>query len=161
MTRHVRLAEPSDRDLLVEMMAAFYAESGTPFDAVQAGRAFEILLAANAEGTVWILERPGAAAGYAVLTTGFSMEYGGRDAFLDDLYVRREHRGLGLGRAAMEVVLEECRRRGVRALHLEVARDNSRAKELYRSLAFVDHGRQLMTLYLDDQSASAGDAPDG
>jgi ribosomal protein S18 acetylase RimI-like enzyme len=144
----IRPAGPGDRDTLVELMTEFYAETATPFDPDRTVRAFETLLGDASRGRAWILERYGSAAGYAVLAVGFSMEYGGRDAFLDDLFVREEHRGRGLGRAAMQAVLAECERRGVRALHLEVARDNTAAKELYRRFGFADHDRQLMTVRL-------------
>ncbi|UCG52935.1 MAG: GNAT family N-acetyltransferase [Candidatus Latescibacterota bacterium] len=148
MKRYARIAKPGDRDMLVKMMEEFYAESESPFDADQAAEAFENLLRDDSVGRVWLLEREGTAAGYVVLTVGFSMEFGGRDAFVDDLFVREEHRRYGLGRVAMKAVLDECKKRRVRALHLEVARENSAAKALYRRFGFVDHGRQLMTANL-------------
>jgi ribosomal protein S18 acetylase RimI-like enzyme len=39
---------------------------------------------------------------------------------------------------------------GVRALHLEVGRDNVPAQELYRRVGFVDTDRRLLTLKLAD-----------
>ena len=39
----------------------------------------------------------------------------------------------------------QCRAVGVRALHLEVERDNTNARALYRKVGFVDHDRYLMT----------------
>jgi len=134
-------------------MAEFYAESVTPFARHQSAQAFTEILTDEGVGLVWIFERGGSAAGYAVLTFGFSMEYGGRDAFLDDLFVREKHRGYGLGRAAMELVLDVCAKRGVRAVHLEVGRDNVAAKELYRRFGFVDHDLQMMTFRLTPHGA--------
>ncbi len=154
MTHRIRTAGPSDRDTLVELMREFYAESKTPFETGQTIRAFEKILRDDTLGRIWILERNGSAAGYAVLTFGFSMEYGGRDAFVDDLFVRVEHRCRGLGRAAMEAMMGECGKRGVRALHLEVARDNLAAKQLYRRFGFKDNDRQLMTVRLKSDDAA-------
>jgi GNAT superfamily N-acetyltransferase len=148
LSDNLRPADPADLDTLVDLMAEFYAESAAPFASEPAAWAFAAILADETLGRVWILELGGMAAGYAVLTFGFSMEYGGRDAFLDDLFVREPHRGCGLGRAAMEQVLDECARRGVRAVHLEVGRDNVPARELYRRFGFVDHDLQLMTFKL-------------
>jgi ribosomal protein S18 acetylase RimI-like enzyme len=82
------------------------------------------------------------------------MEYGGRGGFVDDLFVREAHRRSGLGRAAMAAVLEECRQRNIRALHLEVDRANSAAKALYRDLGFADHDRQLLTLNLSSKETN-------
>jgi ribosomal protein S18 acetylase RimI-like enzyme len=78
------------------------------------------------------------------------MEYGGRDAFIDDLFIRPAFRGKGLGRSALAEVRSAALSLGVRALHLEVGRDNSAAQALYRRAGFEDSGRQLLTLRLAD-----------
>ena len=142
----IRKAGTEDRDTLVRLMREFYAETRTPFDIAEAGRAFKALLADDRLGRIWILEREGSPAGYGVLTVGFSMEHGGGNGFLDDLFVREEHRGFGLGRSAMDAVLAECRTRGLRALHLEVAPDNTAAMNLYRRFGFTDNARRLWTM---------------
>jgi GNAT superfamily N-acetyltransferase len=41
--------------------------------------------------------------GYIVLAFGFSFETGGRNAFIDELYVAPEHRGKGIARRAREL----------------------------------------------------------
>jgi ribosomal protein S18 acetylase RimI-like enzyme len=146
VTHGIRPAGPGDRDILVDLMTEFYAETATPFDPDAAAPAFQTLLGDPGLGRAWIVESAGAAVGYAVLAMGFSLQFGGRDAFLDDLFIQRGHRGRGLGRAAVRAVLDECASRGVRALHLEVARDNLAAKELYRRFGFADHGFQMMTV---------------
>jgi ribosomal protein S18 acetylase RimI-like enzyme len=87
-------------------------------------------------------------AGYVVLTVGFRMEYGGLDAFVDDLFVRPDFRRKGFGRAALATLLAECERRGVRAVHLEAGRDNHPAKALYGRFGFRDNDRQLLTVRL-------------
>jgi ribosomal protein S18 acetylase RimI-like enzyme len=68
-------------------------------------------------------------------------------ALLDlmELFVSPSHRGRGLGRRALEEIDEACRELGVRALHLEVEKDNFPAAELYRQRGFEDHDRRLMT----------------
>jgi ribosomal protein S18 acetylase RimI-like enzyme len=142
----VRFATLDDVDPLVRMMGEFYAETSTPFAAGRVRGSFERLVQEPALGRVWIVEEgDGSPAGYVVLTLGFSMEFGGIDAFVDDLFLRPGHRGRGLGSALLDEVLAECRRRGVRALHLEVARENTAARELYRKFGFVNHDRILMT----------------
>ena len=52
-------------------------------------------------------------------------------AFLDDFYVRPVHRGRGVGSAAIALLLEQARQLGVRAVHLEVGRDNAAAQAVY------------------------------
>jgi GNAT superfamily N-acetyltransferase len=126
-------------------MEEYYAEAGLSMEREEAAASFSRLLREPARGVVWMIEADGGPAGYAVLTLGFSVEYGGLDAFVDDLFVRREHRRQGRARAALEALLEECRRRGVRAVHLEVVPGNEPARALYERLGFRSHGRQLWT----------------
>jgi ribosomal protein S18 acetylase RimI-like enzyme len=86
--------------------------------------------------------------GYAVLLFGYSLEYRGRDAFVDDVYLAPARRGRGLGRTVLEQVESAARELGVRALHLEVERENAAAQALYRRRGFRDTERLLMTKIL-------------
>jgi ribosomal protein S18 acetylase RimI-like enzyme len=145
MNPAIRLATVNDIEELMRMMMEFYAETGTPI-ADSSRDAILQLLRDESLGRIWMLTADDAFVGYAVLTFGFSLEYGGSDAFIDDLYIRSGYRGKGLGRIAMETLLEESNRLRIRALHLEVNRDNDAAKRLYQKFGFVDHNRQLMTV---------------
>lgn len=145
MDAPIRLATPADLGALLALMQAFYDESDYPLDGAQARAAFEHLLADEGHGRVWIAERDGEAVGYAVLTLGFAMEYYGRDGFLDDLYLAPAARGQGLGTKLVDAVEREARALGVRALRLEVGRDDHRAKALYAARGFRDDDRQLLT----------------
>jgi ribosomal protein S18 acetylase RimI-like enzyme len=130
MSSAAREATLEDVPLLVDLMGEFYAESNTPFDPEQAANAFSHLLREPTRGAVWVLQHGGEPAGYVVLCIGFSLEFGGLDGFVDDLFVRRDYRRQGLGRQALTILFDEGRRRGVRVIHLEVGRDNHAAKDL-------------------------------
>jgi ribosomal protein S18 acetylase RimI-like enzyme len=71
-------------------------------------------------------------------------EYGGRDGFIDDLYLIPEARGRGWGRLVIDFALSEATRLGIRTLHLEVEVNNDPAHSLYRSAGFEETGRRLM-----------------
>ncbi len=49
--------------------------------------------------------------------------------------------GLGIGRALTEACIECARKAGYLQLELEVVADNRRAAELYRSIGFIEYGR--------------------
>ena len=140
-----RPAEAPDVAALMPMIRALCDLDGAPFDERAVGRALAQVLADESLGRVWLIEWGGERAGYLVLTFGFSLEFGGRDAFIDELYVREEFRGRGLGRRAIELAERACRERGVGSLHLEVERANTAAQELYRRSGFRDHDRYLLT----------------
>lgn len=150
MTVAFRTARAEDIELILAMMRRFYALDAYPFDEVQARGVVLALIKDAAYGRIWLIEAAGACIGYVVLTLGYSLEYLGRDAFVDELYLEPEHRGKGVGTSALQCVEAECRRLGIRALHLEVERTNHAAQALYRKWAFQDQDRLLMTKHLSD-----------
>ena len=133
-----------DLDTLVGLMRDFYREDGDPFLEHESRAAFATLLATPSWGTVWLAERDTVALGYVALTLGFSMEFGGRDAFIDDLYVVPSNRGQSIGRALIAACERTCRDLGIRALHLAV-RPTNRAGSLYQRLGFRYQAHHLMT----------------
>jgi GNAT superfamily N-acetyltransferase len=147
-----REAAPDDADAIALLMRQYYAEAGYRFDDVDSRAALERLLADPGLGRVLVAQDTAGAVGYVVTTFGFSLEYRGRDAFVDELFVLPSHRGRGLGAAALKLVEQFCREVGVRALHLEAERDNPGAQLLYRGAGFVDHDRRLMTKLLGQRN---------
>lgn len=92
----------------------------------------------------WIVRVAARAVGYLVITLGYSIEYEGRDGFIDELYLARDVRGRGLGKALVEFALTRAAELDIRTLHLEVERDNQKAHRLYRVAGFEETGRRLM-----------------
>src|SRR4051794_38171768 len=95
----MKRAFSNDIQQLVTMMGEFYAEGGYPLNLDRAAEAFAPLLADDRLGCVWFIQTDGQEVGYVVLTLCYSMEYGGLNAFVDDLYVRLPFRRTGLGTA--------------------------------------------------------------
>jgi diamine N-acetyltransferase len=144
----VRAAQPDDIPRLVDLMTEFYAEAGFSLPAAPAARTFARLLDEPALGRAWVMEHDSLPVGYVVLTVSFSMEYGGLQGFVDDLFVRRPYRGGGLGTAALGEVRQMCATLGLRALHVEVDPANETARHVYRRSGFEESGRLLLTLPL-------------
>ncbi|MSQ48522.1 MAG: GNAT family N-acetyltransferase [Deltaproteobacteria bacterium] len=140
-----RVATRADLDSLLPLVRAYYEFDHLAFDEGIARTALGNFIDDPTFGRVWLIYDEAEAIGYLVLTLGYSLEYGGRDAFIDEVYIRAEYRGHGIGRQAMAFAETQCRAVGVRALHLEVERDNTNAHALYRKVGFVDHDRYLMT----------------
>lgn len=146
----MRPASLEDIPRLVALMTEFYAESATPLDPARAAEAFAALLADDSLGRVWLIQAGPDEVGYVVVTFSYSMEFGGPNAFVDDLFIQSAFRGAGLGTAALKELTAFCAERGVRALHLETGRDNAPAHALYRRAGFKITDRQLLTLVLSD-----------
>jgi ribosomal protein S18 acetylase RimI-like enzyme len=154
MTNSTKLATSADIEELVNLMTEFYAEFGYELNDKLSRQAFSDLIENCELGEVWLLRHNNQTVGYIVLTVGFSMEYGGRDAFVDDLFIRSKYRRLGLGSLGVDTLLTECLRRGVRAVHLEVGRYNKPAKKLYTKFGFHDNDRQLLTVRLKEETTT-------
>ncbi|HKS29631.1 MAG TPA: GNAT family N-acetyltransferase [Pyrinomonadaceae bacterium] len=133
MTTETRRATADDIPLLVELMREFYGESPYPLDEDWAAESFRALLRDDSLGAAWIVYEGAEPAGHVVMTMKFSMEYGGLDAYIDDLFIRAAYRRRGLGRALLRALFDECERRKALAVHVEVGEDNVAANELYRS----------------------------
>ena len=140
-----RPATTADEPTLLELMRELYLHERMVFDEHAARAALRGVLVDPALGRAVLIEQGGIVAGYLVICFGWSLEFQGRDAFVDELYVRERFRGQGLGGRALEVAAELCRASGVRALHLEVDRRNTRAQAVYRKAGFVDREYYLMT----------------
>ena len=140
-----RVATNADVDAIVGMMRTYYAEDDYAFSE-QASRAnLSTFIAHEHLGRLWVAEVDGVVAGYMAVTLGFSFEYGGTDAFIDEIVIGEQFRRRGLGREAMDVALDYCRRAGVKALHLEVESHRTSALRLYEQAGFEHHNRHLMT----------------
>jgi len=142
------LADASDFELLVELMREFYAIEHLEFDERAARVALGQILGDRRFGVIHLIRVGEEAAGYLVLTFGFSLEFRGRDAFADELYLRENFRGRGIGKASLELAGAVCRQEKISALHLEVERVNTRAQGVYRQAGFHDHDRYLLTKWL-------------
>lgn len=134
-------------DRALEMMARLYA-GAIPYDEAHARQAIQWLIDNDACGAAWFIQSGGQAAGYLVLTIGYSLEFHGRYGLLDELYVEEAFRGQGVGAQALAFAVEVCRLRGLQALRLEVGRDNPRAQALYARSGFHAHDRDLMTRWV-------------
>jgi GNAT superfamily N-acetyltransferase len=135
MTVEVRRGEHGDiADVLA--LAAEYCEADGHVRSEAVARAgLEPLLAGDAHGVVWVAEygpddgRDRTLDGYAVVTWGWSIEVGGLDVVLDEIYVRS--RGRGSGTQLLQVLEADCRARGVKRIFLETEHPNDSARRLY------------------------------
>lgn len=140
-----RWARPDDLEALLALHRNFFAEDHYPYHEEETRANLAQLLGDPSLGRVFLLEEKGLPAGYLVLTFGFSLEFGGRNALVDELYVAPGHRGRGHGTRALAAAEELCRELGIRALHLVVERYKEDAQALYRRAGFVAYERNVMS----------------
>jgi GNAT superfamily N-acetyltransferase len=148
--RTVRVVEavPGDLDSVLPLSRCFYEHFDYLCDPAAKRDALASFLADPSLGRLFLASVDGSLAGYALVAFSFSLEYDGRTAFVDELFVAEGSRSQGVGAALLGHAADGCRALGVNALHLETEATNGRAAALYARLGFRTHGRSLMTKLL-------------
>lgn len=144
----VRKAASRDLDSLLPLVEAFQEFERIPFELDAARRNLGRLLEDPRLGQVLLAELAGKPIGYAILTYGYDLEFGGMDAYLTDLFLAEPERGRGLGRWLLGEVERAANAAGVQALHLMVAPQNHRAHHIYHRAGFHVSPRLFLTKLL-------------
>lgn len=152
----VRPATAQDTDALIASIQAYYDYDLIPFDEGAVRRGLSELAEHPDWGGAWLLWDGEAVVGHFVLTYGFDLEFGGRQATLTELYVHPAHRRCGLGWLAMDHVTDLLREQGIEALELQVEADNHEARAFYDALGFVAYDRVPMSLRVRPLGISPG-----
>lgn len=149
MTKLLHLAGPGEIDRLEPMIAAYHAHAGIASDPEHRRAAVMPLLEGSPHGAVWMIGPRMAPVGYVVVCFGWSIELGGMDGFIDELFIREKVRGRGMATEAISALLPSLAAAGVKALHLEVAPENDGARRIYARAGFRDRPFGLMTWMAD------------
>jgi GNAT superfamily N-acetyltransferase len=140
-----RPARPDDGDEIVSMCLALHRED-PGFAPVEAGRVRETLAVFERQpgrGQAVVAEVGGRVAGYAFLVPYWSNEAGGEVCAVDELYVRPDRRGEGLGSALFGAIDAGCFGTFA-ATALGVTPGNARARRLYERLGFRAAGTTML-----------------
>jgi ribosomal protein S18 acetylase RimI-like enzyme len=146
MKSEIRRARRGDSLSLSPLMEAFSEVEGIPWRPELALPGFERLVADRSIGFVLVAEPSGGEpGGYTMVTFSFDLEFGGRDAFVTELFVAPHLRRKGLARSLLAAAEVEAARNDVGALHLLVLPDNDRARALYAKVGYAVSPRIMMT----------------
>ena len=128
----IHLATPQDLPRLLPLVAAFHQEFGLDLSQEQRETAITPLLEGSPYGAVWLMGPTIAPIGYVIITFGWSVEFGGMDGFVDEIYVRPAVRGRGIATEVLEQLPKTLAQTGLCALHLEVDRTDEKIVSIYR-----------------------------
>ncbi len=145
----LHLAGPEDAACLLPLMAQFHAHHGLDYSDEHRAAALDPLLNGSPLGMAYLIGPQKAPIGYVILSFGWSITLGGMDGFIDEIYIRESVRGRGIGSEVLIELPKALAGVGLKALHLEVHRENTRAQDLYHRLGFEPRdGYNLMTRML-------------
>jgi GNAT superfamily N-acetyltransferase len=99
-------------------------------------RALDLFLAHPQTGFVWLAHDGDAVVGACVVCYAISTARGTRVAKLDDVTIRADRQGGGVGTALMETLAAHLRAEGVTRIDTACHRDNAGAWRFYERLGF-------------------------
>ena len=136
--------EIADISIITQMMQDFYAIDNYPMDVEVAKTLFQEFITNEHLGKSWLIYSENEIVGYIILTFIFSFEYGGKIAFVDELFIKETARGKGFGKEAIQFIQREVPKLSLKLLYLEVEPHNENAQKLYLAHDFELHNRKLM-----------------
>ncbi len=137
-------ATMSDVENIALMMQQFYTIDQYPFDVDLARSMLQTFISDPNLGRLWLIYADDELAGYFILTFIFSFEYGGKIAFIDELFILPAFRSRGIGREAVTFLKQLADKLLLKLLYLEVEPHNTTAQKLYIAANFESHHRNLM-----------------
>jgi ribosomal protein S18 acetylase RimI-like enzyme len=139
----VRTAIADDLGALTALAGAQLAEHALPSTEAELQRAVAGALSAS-DRAIWLVatDDQGAPCGFAYLPFLWSLEHGGRVAWLEEMYVLPAQRGRGVGTALLRAAFTEAVASGCKAVDLEVDDTHARAARLYEREGFLPLSRR-------------------
>jgi len=132
----IRPASPADLDSLVALLQILFdLEKDFEGDQVRQRRGLELMLE-NERGCVLVAEVEGEVIGMCSGQVTVSTAEGGPALLVEDVVVREEWRGKGVGRLLMESLGNQARDQGIERLQLLADRTNGPALDFYEALGW-------------------------
>lgn len=135
MGRKIRKMTEKDRAEVLNMMRVFYTSPAVLTDGSEEiyARDVDACLGGNPYLEGYIIEGDAGTGGYGMIAKSFSTEFGKMCIWIEDLYLKEECRGQGLGKLFLDFVAEtykDC------IFRLEAEAENKRAIRLYEKCGF-------------------------
>ena len=132
---HIRPAEPEDVALLLELIHELASYEKAPQEAVATPDLLHsALFGERPSAEAVIAEWQGEPAGFALFFHNFSTWLGKPGLYLEDLFVREDRRGRGIGKALLLHLARIARERGCGRMEWSVLDWNRPAIEFYEAL---------------------------
>lgn len=132
----LHLAKPADLTKLCDMVAAFHTEAA--IDSTQTSRQAAIgpLLDGIPHGAAYLIGPARSPIGYVIITFGWSVEFGGMDGYIDEIYVRPTIRNRGIASEVLSDLPKALAGAGLKALHRKLDRQSEANQRLYTRAGF-------------------------
>jgi GNAT superfamily N-acetyltransferase len=136
MQAEIKIGSIADLEILLPLVREFHEFEELQMTADLRKSSLATLLSNPDLGRIWLIYWKCQVVGYIAVCVGYSIEFGGKDAFIDEFYIRAEFRGKGIGTQTLESIKIAATDLDIRSIHLEVARTNTNAHRLYDRAKF-------------------------
>ena len=131
----IRAMKEADKESVLEMMRIFYASPAV------LSNGSEDIFQSDVENCVndcpflegYVFENKGEIQGYAMVAKSFSTEFGKPCIWIEDLYIKEDYRGLGIGSQFFTYI--EGKYKNV-IFRLETEEENERAVHVYKKCGY-------------------------
>lgn len=132
----IRRAGPADLEIILNLLAKQFEEHEIDLKPGELESAIKAEFTRDDLGFFMLASNQDQVIGFVAVSYAWTLEHGGKSAWLDELYVLPEYRGSGVGSLLIEGVVEQANQEGCLAIDLEVEADHSRAEHLYLRKGF-------------------------
>lgn len=155
----IRPATIEDAPALALLVAALRAHQNDPIGDLNEAAIRRDGFGEAPEFSILIAERERRPIGYALFTNTYEPAFAAKGVYLADLYVRPEARRSGAGRALVQAVAAEARRRERRFVWWTSLAVNAEAHAFYAALGAITHEIRAHALILEAFDALADAHP--
>ena len=141
----IRQITKEDREIFFALSEEFYNSNAviSPINKEYHLNTFNELMASKEYLDCYILEYAGEVAGFGLLNFSFCHEAGGKIVWIEELYIKENYRGLGIGTKFFDFVKNNFPAKRYR---LEVEKENEKAVKLYKRLGydFLEYDQMIL-----------------
>ncbi len=135
MNNTIRSINEKDKPCILEMMRAFYASPAVFSNGSEEIFNNDIDNCINDNPYIegFVIENSREIQGYAMIAKSYSTEFGKACIWIEDLYIKEDYRGMGIGQQFLEFLTDRytnC------IFRLEVEEENEPAVRLYKKCGF-------------------------
>jgi ribosomal protein S18 acetylase RimI-like enzyme len=146
----IRIARPDELPDVTALLSAQFEEHGVAHDGEGLRSAARGVIEHPSRGT-FLVARDTDPIGLAYLAYIWTLEHGGKTAWLEELYVIPAMRSRGIGSALLREAIARADAEQCRAIDLEVDDEHARAADLYARAGFRRLARSRWYAKLSDR----------
>lgn len=140
----IQKATTAQREIIIELLLAQLREHNisTPLEKIK--NAVDGILFHSHLGALHVAVLKEKVIGVSCLSFIWTIEHGGKAAWLEEIYILPEFRNSGIGTKLLSATIDYAKNENCTALDLEVEDDHSRVKKLYERHGFKYHTRSRL-----------------